>query len=472
MARYPDFSQYHYHIEQVLGKNTMGGRVTYLASHLHNQKTVVIKQYQFAKMGNWNSYRAHQSEIKVLRSLNLASIPRYLDSFETPNGFCLVQEYKQAQSLEQVKELTPPEIKQVALNVLEILIYLQKQNPPIIHGDIKPDNILIDQNNGLKIYLVNFGLAKIGSSELGMSRTLRGTVGFMPPEEMFNHQLTTASDLYSVGATVVCLLTNTPSQKINQLIAPHSYQLHYQHLLTHIHPRFRRWLRKMTAPKPSDRFTNALTAYQALEPLSIEGKATLLPRWPILHQYSLKSLVLGISILVALALVGMTGFMYWQGRTVRLLLTTKDCEGCYLRHLTLRQGNLMGAKLAEANLKDSNLKHSNLANADLRGVNLSNAYLKGVTLTGANLQGAILRGVNLMEANLQGANLEGANLEGAILNEANLTQTNFKFANLLNAKLKDTRLIKSNLEGANLGGANMEGANLEKAILPDGRLSQ
>ncbi|MDJ0599902.1 MAG: serine/threonine-protein kinase [Crocosphaera sp.] len=471
MARYPDFSRYNYQIEQVLGKNSTGGRVTYLASHVHTQKTVVIKQYQFAKIGNWNGYRAHQSEIKVLRSLNLSSIPRYLDSFETPSGFCLVQEYKKAQSLGQVKGLTPQEIKQVALNILEILIYLQQQNPPVIHGDIKPDNILIDRDNELKIYLIDFGVARMGSSDLGMSSSLRGTVGFMPPEEMFNRQLTTASDLYSVGATLICLFTGIPCQNINQLIDPHSYQLHYQHLLPPLHPRFRRWLGKMTAPKASDRFANALTAYEALEPLTVEGKGSLLPL-PILNQYSLKSLILRVSILVAIALVGMTGFMYWRGRTVRLLLTNKACEGCYLRHLTLRQGNLIRAKLASANLKDSNLKDSNLTKADLRGANLSNAYLKGATLTGANLQGAILRGVNLIEANLEGANLQGANLEGAILNGANLTQTNFKFANLLNAKLKYTRLIKSNLEGANLGGANMEGANLEKAILPDGSLSQ
>ncbi|MGK7957820.1 MAG: pentapeptide repeat-containing protein [Crocosphaera sp.] len=471
MARYPDFSRYNYHIEKVLGKNSTGGRVTYLASHLDSEKTVVIKQYQFAKIGNWNSYRAHQSEIKVLRSLNLASIPRYLDSFETPHGFCLVQEYKQAPSLADVQDLTLPEIKQVALNILEILIYLQQQTPPVIHGDIKPDNILIDRDQGLRIYLIDFGFARMGSSDLSMSSTIRGTVGFMSPEEMFNRQLTTASDLYSIGATLVCLLTGTSGHNINQLIAPHNYQLQYQHLLLHLHPRFRRWLKKMTAPKASDRFPNALTAYQGLEPLTLEREETPLP-WPRLDQYSLKSLVLGVSVLVAIALVGMTGLMYWQGRTVRRLLTTKDCQGCYLRHLTLRQGNLMGANLAGANLKDSNLKDSNLAQADLRGVNLSNAYLKGATLTGANLEGASLQGVNLMEANLEGANLTGANLEGAILNGANLSQTNLKVANLLNAKLKYARLVKSNLEGANLGGANMEGANLEKAILPDGSLSR
>ncbi|MDJ0845156.1 pentapeptide repeat-containing protein [Crocosphaera sp.] len=471
MARYPDFSQYNYHVERVLGKNSTGGRVTYLASHLGTHKTVVVKQYQFAKIGNWNGYRAHQSEIKVLRSLNLATIPRYLDSFETPNGFCLVQEYKQAPSLGEVKDLTPQEIKQVALHILEILIYLQQQNPSVTHGDIKPDNILIDRDKGLKIYLIDFGFARMGSSDLGLSSTIRGTVGFMPPEEMFNRQLSTASDLYSVGATLVCLLTGTSGPNIHQLIDAHSYQLHYQHLLLHLHPRFRRWLRKMTAPKASDRFPNALTAYQALEPLPIERQGTLLA-WPILDQYSLKSLIVGVSLLSVMALVGITAFIYWQGRTVRLLLTTKDCEGCYLRHLTLRQGNLVGAKLAQANLKDANLKDSNLAQADLSGANLSNAYLKGATLTGANLEGASLQGVNLIEANLEGANLTGANLEGAILNGANLSQTNFKFANLLNAKLKYTRLVKSNLEGANLGGANMEGANLENAILPDGRVAQ
>jgi serine/threonine protein kinase len=469
MSKYPDFSPQNYHIERVLGENNAGGRATYLASPLDTHQTVVIKQYQFPTVGSWNGYRAYQLKIKGLRSLNIASIPRYLDSFETPNGFCLVQEYKNAPSLAQIGALSPQEIKDIAQNILEILIYLQQQNPPVIHGDIKPENILIERNNGLKVYLIDFGFARMENPDLEMNHSIRGTVGFMPPEEMFNRQLRTTSDLYSLGVTLICLLTETPSHKINELIDAHSSELHYKHRLGNLHPHFLGWLDKMTASREGDRFPDALTAHQGLKPIPV--KAPLFFREKI-SKYSLKSLVLGISTLGVIALVGITGFIYWKGHTVRLLLHTKDCRGCYLSYLTLLKADLVGANLSEANLRESNLKDSNLSKADLRGVNFSNAYLKGANLTGANLEGAILRGVNLMEANLQGAILEGANLEGAILNGANLTHTNFKFANLLNAKLKNTRLVKSNLEGANLGGANLEGANLKEAVLPNGRISQ
>lgn len=98
---FPDFSPKGYHIIEELGHNHAGGRVTYLASTLasnHPEEKVVIKEFQFAKnAGNsWAEYDAYQREIEVLQGLNHPGIPRYLNSFETAQGFCLVQEYKNA----------------------------------------------------------------------------------------------------------------------------------------------------------------------------------------------------------------------------------------------------------------------------------------------------------------------------------------------------------------------------------------
>jgi len=161
MSNYPDWSSYGYQILSELGHNSLGGRVTYQAKQTNTQQKVVIKQFQFAALGStWAEYEACEQEMTLLRNLDHPHIPRYLDSFQTPDGLCIVQEYIEAQSLALPRRWTPKGIKKVALAVLRILAYLQRQNPPIIHRDIKPENILIDDQ--LNIYLVDFGFARSG----------------------------------------------------------------------------------------------------------------------------------------------------------------------------------------------------------------------------------------------------------------------------------------------------------------------
>ncbi|NES24851.1 MAG: protein kinase, partial [Symploca sp. SIO3E6] len=211
--------QQSYQIERELGHNLGGGRVTYLATSIKSGQPVVIKQFQFAKVGaSWSEYEAHEQEITLLQQLNSPSIPQYLDSFETTDGFCLVQEYKPAPSLATPQQFTPQEIKEIAIATLEVLVYLQQQVPPVIHRDIKPENLLIEHSPKIKVYLVDFGLARSADGDVAASSVVKGTLGFMPPEQMFNRQLTTASDLYSLGVTLICLLTQTKSTAVGDLI--------------------------------------------------------------------------------------------------------------------------------------------------------------------------------------------------------------------------------------------------------------
>lgn len=208
-----------YKVVRELGRNQEGGRITYLATDtsLDPPQQVVIKEFRFAASGaNWSGFKAYEREIAILQQLEHPRIPRYLDSFETKMGFCLVQEYKNALSLAVRRSFTPEDIKKIAVSVLEILVYLQKRIPPVIHRDIKPENIVVDKQ--LNAYLVDFGFARIRSGELALSSVAAGTPGFMPPEEQFGRSLTEASDLYSLGATLICLLTGTRSLDVGNLI--------------------------------------------------------------------------------------------------------------------------------------------------------------------------------------------------------------------------------------------------------------
>ena len=148
-CKYPDLASYNYVVEKELGHNISGGRATYQGINILTGKSVVIKQFQFIKGSEWSGYEATEREIEVLKQLDLPNIPRYLDRLETPTGFCLITEYKNAPSLAVKANFTLEQIKEIAIGVLEILVYLQKQNPPVIHRDLKPENILakIDQIN-------------------------------------------------------------------------------------------------------------------------------------------------------------------------------------------------------------------------------------------------------------------------------------------------------------------------------------
>ena len=268
MNAFPDFSQHGYQISRELGYNSLGGRVTYLATKINTKKSVVIKQFQFAQLGaSWAEYEAYEQEIKVLQNLDFPGIPRYLDSFQTDRGFCMVQEYKNAESAVS-RTFSPPDIKQIAIATLEIIAYLQSQKPPVIHRDIKPENLLIDDE--LNVYLVDFGFARLGGGNIAASSVVKGTMGFMSPEQMFNRELTKASDIYSLGITLICLLTGTKSADVGNLIDA-NYGIHFRHLVPPLQQGWMNWLERMVAPRIQDRYQSAADALAALESLDVSS---------------------------------------------------------------------------------------------------------------------------------------------------------------------------------------------------------
>lgn len=262
MSDFPDLSSYGYHIEKQLGANWTGGRVTYLATASNTHQPVVIKQFQFARSGSaWSGYDLYKREIEVLQGLNHPGIPRYLGCFQTETGFCMVQEFKSARPLSTGRSFSPDHIRQIAVSALEILVYLQNQIPPVIHRDIKPENVLVDDQ--MRLYLVDFGFARVGDGEVGVSSVVKGTLGFMPPEQLFNRQLTEASDLYGLGLTLICLLTKTKSIDIGNLVDI-SYRVSFRSLLPKLSLDWLNWLEKMVEPKLDNRFANAMAALEAL----------------------------------------------------------------------------------------------------------------------------------------------------------------------------------------------------------------
>jgi serine/threonine protein kinase len=179
---------------------------------------------------------------------------------QSEEGFCLVQEYIPAESLAGGRSLSVDQIQDIALQTLEILVYLQSLHPPILHRDIKPENLLYD---GDKIHLVDFGLSRFGSENVANSSIMVGTIGFIPPEIFSGREPSKASDLYSLGATIICLFSGKSSLRLSELMGD-DFSFGNKAFIGIPQP-FSDWLKEMVAAKVSDRFTDAAEAIQEFE---------------------------------------------------------------------------------------------------------------------------------------------------------------------------------------------------------------
>ncbi len=506
-----DLSSHGYEIIREMERHQQQGEVSYQGLAVKQDQQVVIKEFRFADgEANWAGFEAYEREVEILKQLQHPRIPNYIDALETPEGFCLITEYQEGKSLAERRSFTPEQIKQIAISILEILVYLQKHTPPIIHGNIKPENILVGNSNGDKFptaYLINFGCARMGIEET-LSEGLSGTPGFMAPEQELNGTVTINSDLYSLGVTLICLLTGTPSTDVKKLI-DRNYRFDVKKLMPQLSTLFTMWLEKMVSPNEKDRFDNAAAALAALKPIPVFGDAANFKNVAMAMQPVKASAMVGVASIAALAVMATSLTVFRQQRyqtnfqrtqrpqqertiarysgnsSIAKLRATSECYGCnfrganlaalkvedaYLRDADLRKANLRGvelrgARLQNANLKEAQLQGANLIKAKLQEANLSRASLEGANLNHSNLQNARLERASFGGASLRRAVLESANLRQANLSGANLTRANLRAANLHGVKLNDAKLTRANLKGANLRSVNLNGANIDRASL-------
>ncbi|MFN6463660.1 MAG: serine/threonine protein kinase [Nostoc sp. DedVER02] len=268
-----------YEVQQLLGKKA--GRRTLVARDLNTQELVVIKLLSFGGDFEWDSLKLFEREAETLKSLSHPLIPRYLDYFEvnlpTIKGFALVQTYIPAKTLEQYlqsgRTFTEAEVKQIAKALLEILIYLHGLYPPIIHRDIKPSNILLGERSGNsvgQVYLVDFGSVQTVFATEGGTRTVVGSYGYMP-QEQFGGRTVPASDLYSLGATLIYLVTGTHPADLPQ----RDFRIQFEQV-ANVSPGLTRWLKLMTEPSLERRFSSASEAIAALDKPATTNLPTLI----------------------------------------------------------------------------------------------------------------------------------------------------------------------------------------------------
>jgi serine/threonine protein kinase len=255
-----------YQIEGLLSQKA--GRRTFLAKDLQSQVPVIIKLLRFGDGFEWDDLKLFEREAATLKNLDHPEIPKYLDYFEVDkvdtSGFALVQSYIEAPSLETLitrgRKFSEAEIFELADRLLDLLAYLHQQCPPVIHRDIKPSNILLGDRSGNSIgnvYLVDFGSVQTVAKKEEGTITIVGSYGYMPLEQ-FGGRTTTTSDLYSLGMTLIYLLTGTHPAELPQVDGRVKFN-------AEISKRFERWLEKMTHPHLDKRFDSAKVAQLALK---------------------------------------------------------------------------------------------------------------------------------------------------------------------------------------------------------------
>jgi eukaryotic-like serine/threonine-protein kinase len=252
-----------YRILDLLGEG--GSGKTYHALDEENQTEVAIKVLSLRGMADWKTLELFDREAKILAQLEHPAIPHYLDSFRTEiageETFCLVQELASGRSLtswiESGYAFDATELREIAAQILEILIYLQTFTPPIIHRDIKPQNLLWSESG--KIYLVDFGAVR-DTYHLTITggSTIVGTYGYMAPEQ-FRGQAVLATDLYGLGTTLLYLISgqDPADLPVNQM------KIDFRQRVK-VSPDFANWIDGLLEPIPEDRYRNATQALVAL----------------------------------------------------------------------------------------------------------------------------------------------------------------------------------------------------------------
>lgn len=201
-----------YHITAVLGVGGMG--MVYLARDRNFPnvvRNVAVKEMQNTLTDPHQRQvmlEQFEREISILATLKHPAIPQIVDRFVLQDRVYLVMEYIQGKDLEAylstLADFVPVEVViQWAIEICDVLHYLHSQTPPIIFRDLKPSNIMIDENG--KVRLIDFGIAR-KFQEDKPALTQIGTEGYAPPEQ-YRGRATLLSDIYALGATLHHILT-------------------------------------------------------------------------------------------------------------------------------------------------------------------------------------------------------------------------------------------------------------------------
>lgn len=253
-----------YQILRTLGRGGMG--TTYLAwdksqTNKDIPQLLVLKQMNADIEQMAKARELFVREARILQSLNHPAIPKYYDFFVENEQKYLAMELIHGQNLEQLiyqkGPVTPQQAIDWGIQLCDILHYLHSLQPPLVHRDVKPAN-LIARTIDRALTLLDFGAVKEIGTPLG---TRIGAEGYTAPEQE-RGQPCPQSDIYAIGPTLIFLLTGEAPLKYYRF-QDSKYKFDLSQIPT-ISPDLAKAIERACEPKIIDRYQTAEELARAL----------------------------------------------------------------------------------------------------------------------------------------------------------------------------------------------------------------
>jgi eukaryotic-like serine/threonine-protein kinase len=201
-----------YRIERTLGNGGMA--VVYLARDEELHRQVAIKVLAEHLAGDDNFRARFLQESKLAGRLSHPNVVQIYDAGETEGSPYIVMEYVPGDTVAQRGKLSQAEAVPLALQACAGLQHAHSAG--LIHRDVKPANLLVREDDVLKV--ADFGIARAAElTRLTEHGTVLGTAAYLSPEQAAGEEVTTATDIYSLGAVVYELLTGRAPYEFESL---------------------------------------------------------------------------------------------------------------------------------------------------------------------------------------------------------------------------------------------------------------
>lgn len=205
---------------EIVGRLGMGGQgVAYLAIDAEKKQDVVLKEYILPVYQEPEFQQAAREklerEAQILKGLSHPQIISLLDFFMEDYRGYLVLEFVEGETLRALVVREGPRSENEAVKLIQqvcsIAMHLHGLEPPVVHRDITPENLILQPDGSLK--LVDFNVAQQKSTQT--TATIVGKHAYIAPEQ-FRGRPTTQSDIYSIGCTMHYLLTGQDPEAITR----------------------------------------------------------------------------------------------------------------------------------------------------------------------------------------------------------------------------------------------------------------
>ena len=208
---------------EILKKIGEGGMSTvYLARNNRMNMQLAVKEIKNDKSKSTEILlKGLEREANILKDVDHPVIPRIIDIVKYKDTVCVVMDFIEgenlADKLKEVESFPQEKVIDWGLELASALDYLHSMNPPIIYRDMKPSNVMLKPDGGVK--LIDFGTAKTYDIENNADTTALGTRGYAAPEQFGDAQgrgiykTDARTDIYNLGATLYHMVTGKSPQE-------------------------------------------------------------------------------------------------------------------------------------------------------------------------------------------------------------------------------------------------------------------